>query len=532
MKNRKQRKKRYGDGVIDFYRGKWRLRMSVGGKYKYCGSFDTWEDAEEERKAALALLAGKAVGLTLKSYAVIWFKQIATQRNLRTWKSTWGTVVSDAQFIDWPLTEIEPPDVRAWARSLPAKLAKRSVLANGQRKTIETDRTISRQTQLHALGMLRRCLTEAVGDGYITSNPAEDVELPKITSQHQLPVFLPNDEVELLFSREFLPIEQRTVFTLAIFQGLREGEIAGLDWSVIDWDAPGLTVAASWNGAATKTARTRWQAMLPATLVALREWWIFKGQPSSGLVFPSSHRDRQGKVRTYTKGHDWGWSDHKEVTICRLGWWRRCGLKTQVTFHMLRDTCASHLLSGTWGEPWEIKRVSVHIGHTSVAVTEKRYAHLTRDALLAAARKTRGGTKHGAHLAQGPENPEEMAQASGFLSRRPEVRFLLGAPPVVSQGCASPTDQRDAPGLRQLFEALTRAAAAFVRAESAGGAIPARALLELGDAACAFGGDLVALGEVTRSDSPHAYDRAGDIVERLRDVIAAASELYAESEAG
>ena len=75
----------------------------------------------------------------------------------------------------------------------------------------------------------------------------------------------------------------------------------------------------------------------------------------------------------------------------------------------MRDTAATHLLNGTWGPKWPIKEVSEHLGHSSVKVTEDRYAHLTIDAKVATARATESERKHrantGRHIFAASSNP-------------------------------------------------------------------------------------------------------------------------------
>jgi hypothetical protein len=119
-----------------------------------------------------------------------------------------------------------------------------------------------------------------------------------------------------------------------------------------------------------------------------------------------SKGDRKQHPKRYAKGFDWGWADHPERTVTRLGWWRRVGIKRRLRFHDLRDTAATHLLSGSWGPAWSMQEVSKFLGPSSIAVTEQRYAHLARDAKRAAAqsvesdRRFRTPSKHCANTAE------------------------------------------------------------------------------------------------------------------------------------
>jgi hypothetical protein len=93
----------------------------------------------------------------------------------------------------------------------------------------------------------------------------------------------------------------------------------------------------------------------------------------------------------FAKGYDFGWADspyndHGNQLI-RPGWVSKLKLSVRTVFHDFRDTAATHLLSGTWGEPWKIEMVSEWLGHSDIKVTQERYAHLTDDVKLAAAAK-------------------------------------------------------------------------------------------------------------------------------------------------
>lgn len=58
-----------------------------------------------------------------------------------------------------------------------------------------------------------------------------------------------------------------------------------------------------------------------------------------------------------------------------------------VVWHSLRHTCASMLVSGSWGRRWTMQEVAELLGHSSVETTE-RYAHLAEGTITRAARET------------------------------------------------------------------------------------------------------------------------------------------------
>ena len=96
----------------------------------------------------------------------------------------------------------------------------------------------------------------------------------------------------------------------------------------------------------------------------------------------------------------------------------KAGVQRHVRFHDLRHTCASHLISGSWGRAWTLEEVARHLGHSSSAVT-RRYAHLCPEGLQRAVRETRPEL-HAKLLAiprkpapsLAPDSPQEVPRSS------------------------------------------------------------------------------------------------------------------------
>jgi integrase len=383
-----KKRSKYGQGFVSRERGRYRAFVPDGkGGRKTVGIFDDEATAYRVKNAALLLRADAALGTTLRQWGEAYLQSISAHKSIRSTTFTWNSVICSAPFIDDPLDLITPPMVNDWAETgLIQQRKRRSVLRAGKRSLIELDETISRKYAQNALGILSLAFDAAIRRGLITENPAALARVPvdRTVAIDDALTYLSTDEVDRLLDCPSMPLEQRVVFTLATHQAPREGELAGMDWERIDWEGHGWYIAQSWDGT-TKNRKTRWQALIPRAERVLREWHVAQGQPKSGVVFPTPRPNAGGKTKRYARGHDWGFADHPERHITRLGWWRRAGIRTRVRFHDLRDTAATHLLSGSWGPAWSMEQVSKHLGHSSVKVTEARYAHLTRDAKRKAA---------------------------------------------------------------------------------------------------------------------------------------------------
>jgi integrase len=167
--------------------------------------------------------------------------------------------------------------------------------------------------------------------------------------------------VKLLGCLDVSP-EQRRIFAVAIFTGLRQGELWGLRWSDVDIPRAEIRVAKSYDQP-TKGGRVRRVPLLEPALEAL------KAQPRRcSLVFPLP--DSQMRHRGDTAGF------HEACVAAKV---------RRVRFHDLRHSCGSHLVQGTWAPTYidralRLEEVRMWLGHRSIRTTE-RYAHHAPDSL-------------------------------------------------------------------------------------------------------------------------------------------------------
>lgn len=155
------------------------------------------------------------------------------------------------------------------------------------------------------------------------------------------------------------------VFLVAIYTGMRAGEIAGLEWPDVDFDQRLIMVQRSFNGP-TKSGAARPVPILDALLYDLRAW---KLQHPSALVF--TNRDgrmlgRSGRI----------FQEVLHRVLDRAGFPKTTSdtgrVRRYVTFHGLRHTFASHwMMRG--GNIFKLQKI---LGHQSMAMTE-RYSHLS-----------------------------------------------------------------------------------------------------------------------------------------------------------
>ena len=297
--------------------------------------------------------------------------------------------IEPAAFFKLPARAVRRADLVAWIDALLGSKA----LVGGRRPRREASRTLSRETVLKALRLVRACFAWAVERELVQTNPAAEVRVPRHARPEDCEdawTFLELAEIEQLFASP-LSERDRALFALAIYAGPRQGELFALRWEDVHEDdaaRPRVVIRRARNGP-TKGGKIREVPLFAPAIAAVRRWRELScGENASGLVFPSPDGTAYGKK------YNAGWPDKpfrnaRAELVVAEGVKSRAGIRRDVRFHDLRHTCASHLVMGSWGSAWSLEQVRDFLGHSTIRMTE-RYAHLGADSLHAKARETVG----------------------------------------------------------------------------------------------------------------------------------------------
>lgn len=228
----------------------------------------------------------------------------------------------------------------------------------------------------HAHRLLSKALKEGMRHDLIVRNVAAAEQPPKVESEGI--AVLDRDQVKLLVERLWGHALYPVAVT-ALFTGLRRGELLALRWCHVDLDSADkhLTVREAIEetrvgGIRFKTPKTdnsTRDVSLPDIVVeALRDhrrqqlearFAFGLGKPSDdALVFPTLDGSPQSP-RAFSR--EWGY------VAASIG-------LSEITFHALRHTHASHLIDAGI----DVVKISLRLGHSSPTVTLGTYAHLFR----------------------------------------------------------------------------------------------------------------------------------------------------------
>lgn len=214
-----------------------------------------------------------------------------------------------------------------------------------------TPGTINRE-----LCCLKNMLRKAGDWGYLKSNPAWGVK----QRREELPAFEFLSEEEIGRRLEHCTPHLKTFITLAIYTGMRRGELFRLEWRDASFDKgeKGMITVRD-----TKNYETRYVPMNDIVREVLQK---HPKRIVDGKVCPL--------VLSRPDGSPFKWPEGGF-----RGSLRRASIERHIRFHDLRHTFASHLVM----KGIDLRSVAQLLGHRDIKIT-MRYAHLAPDHLQAA----------------------------------------------------------------------------------------------------------------------------------------------------
>lgn len=217
-----------------------------------------------------------------------------------------------------------------------------------------------------ALNLLKRILDAAVSRGLLLVNPCQGVEMIK-TERHKSQVLTREQQTRLESAAE--EDENGFAVTLALYTGLRIGEISALKWTDVDFVSGTLTVRhtmqrvgnACAGGAKTNVLLTSPKSesslrCIPLVPFLNQRLKLEKARAKTEFVIPCAGGFAEPRVIRYRYG--------------RL--MQKAGLNG-LCFHSLRHSFATRCIE----QGMDIPTLSQLLGHSSMKMTLDIYAHVT-----------------------------------------------------------------------------------------------------------------------------------------------------------
>lgn len=237
----------------------------------------------------------------------------------------------------------------------------------------EEVKALSAKSVRNVHGVLHKALQQAVLVGYLRANPADACKPPKAVKKEIAPLE-ENQVTAFLAAIQEHPHEY--LYKIALFTGLREGEVLGLTWDCLDLEHGTLLVkqqlrrhqqkGGTYYMAPTKNGKSRVLALAPSVVRLFR---CQKLKQNGQRIQAGDLWTETNMVFTNATG---GYLSYRTVYDCFKRVMDKIG-SPSTRFHDLRHTYA--VLAIKSGD--DIKTVQENLGHATAAFTLDVYGHVT-----------------------------------------------------------------------------------------------------------------------------------------------------------
>lgn len=248
-------------------------------------------------------------------------------------------------------------------------------LYNDLLRSEENPNGVSAKTIKNLHCVLHKAMEQAVELGYIKSNPTAACKLPRIEKKEVS--FIEEAGIKKLL-KAIKGHQFESVYIVDLFTGMRQGEVLGLTWDCVDFDAEMLTINKQLQKEHKRGGRYQ--------LVSCKTDNVRRIKPSRHVMDTlKQQRIAQNKKRLLAGGawcNDWDlvFTNDAGGHLCATTVYnhfkkivKSIGLPS-IRFHDMRHTFA--VLSLQNGD--DLKTVQNNIGHSTAAFTLTVYAHVSQ----------------------------------------------------------------------------------------------------------------------------------------------------------
>ena len=359
---KRQGRKSNGEGTITLRKdGRWEARLTLpSGKRKCISNKDKAIVEQRLLDARYSLYKGLPIPgekLTVEQFLATWLENIKASIRPSTWERYQDFVRLHIvpEVGRMPLAQLSPSHVQALY-------------------TKASQKGLSATTVRHLKTVLHTALADALYKRLVAYNATEGTKPPP-REEKEMHTFSP-DEVNRFF--EAIKGDRlEALYILAIWTGMRQGELLALRWNAVDLEERVLTVRASvryrhqqFDFRLPKTGKIRKEKIAPMAAAALH-----------------AHKDRQGDERIKL-GQHWQGAEKREddlvftnhfggpmdssnlLKYCFYPALKKAGLP-RIRFHDLRHTFATLQHKAKI----QTKTTSSMLGHSTIATTLNLYTH-------------------------------------------------------------------------------------------------------------------------------------------------------------
>jgi len=344
------------------------------------------EVREKMQAAAFAVQSGdffEPAKMTLAQWLDLWLKEYTGDKKYLTVKHYTAQVETHIKpaLGAVKLGKLTAPQIQSFYNELGRTGQKIEKKDKKTGKVTVTEEPLSTKSVRNIHGILTKALNTAVDVGYLKTNPADRVTLPRVEKKEIHPL---TDEQVKAFYKAAENDEYCYLLRLIPFTGLRESEAMGLTWDCVDYNAGTIKI--------NKQLVKRPNAAGGFTLAETKNSKIRVIKPANTVMQLLKARERQQIEQRLRAGEFWiGWNTDKERQTALVFTTLTGGnLSPQTVYnhckkildsigagdrcvHDLRHTYA--VLSLQNGD--DIKTVQGNLGHATAAFTLDVYGHVS-----------------------------------------------------------------------------------------------------------------------------------------------------------
>lgn len=251
------------------------------------------------------------------------------------------------------------------------KNATKEIIDKETNKKIKVKR-FAGQTIKHHITLINGALNKAVKWGYINYNINNNIEKPKIRKK-QIECYTPEEVEKLINVIKNEPIKYQAIILLALDSGIRRGELTGLTWKDINFEAGSITINKATQyikgigiiEKKTKSASSDRTIYLSNTTINVLK--NYKLEQMRKKIKLGNRWGNSKRVFTTERGEDMHPDTPSKIFQNII---KRYNLK-RITFHGLRHTSISLMIS----KGIQTQVISKRAGHSSISVTHNTYSH-------------------------------------------------------------------------------------------------------------------------------------------------------------
>ena len=222
-------------------------------------------------------------------------------------------------------------------------------------------------------GVLHAALEQAISNGYIHKNPTAGCKLPKVVRPEIKP--LEPEEIARML-KEAKKDAYDNLFIVAMFTGMRQGELLGLSWDNVNFKTGRITIKQQLqckDGVyfleTPKSGKCRVLSPAPVVMEALKDEQ--QQQNANKQIVGAAWENKFNLVFTDALGKN---LVRRTVVKHFKAVIERANIPSDVRFHDLRHSFAvTSLYSGD-----DVKTVQANLGHATAQFTLDVYGHVTQ----------------------------------------------------------------------------------------------------------------------------------------------------------